>query len=87
MAYERRVNECGLFANTTHPDKSDFNALLDVECGHCGKVTNFWVNGWKKVAKSGKKYLSLSLRPKTTAASNSHSAPPAAADDDFPDWR
>jgi hypothetical protein len=62
--FERRKNEAGLFPNTAHPDKSDFNGQLDVECAHCGRVTCFWLNGWRKVTKTGGKYLSLSLRPK-----------------------
>jgi hypothetical protein len=78
--YERKVNRCGLFPNTLHPDKSDFNAQLDIECGHCGKVTNFWVNGWRKVTASGGKYLSLSLRRKTPDA-NSYPASSASNDD------
>jgi hypothetical protein len=65
--FERKVNQAGLFPNTLHPDKSDFNKQLDVECGHCGKVTNFWLNGWNKITKTGGKYISLSLRPKAAA--------------------
>jgi hypothetical protein len=78
--YERKVNQAGLFPNTLRPEKSDFNAQLDVECGQCGKVTNFWVNGWRKITQSGGKYIALSLRSKA-AASNSHSASPEAKDD------
>ena len=64
MAYERKVNNAGLFPNTVHPDKSDFTGQIDVACAHCGKQTGFWMNGWRKVTKTGGKYLSLSLRPK-----------------------
>ena len=39
----------------THPD---FRGSIDIE----GK--QFWIKGWKKVAKSGVKYLSLSVNPK-----------------------
>jgi hypothetical protein len=78
MAYARKVNEAGLFANTLHPDKSDFNAQIDVQCGHCEAITSFWINGWKKVTKTGGKYISLSLRPK---AMHSRSAAGATAND------
>jgi hypothetical protein len=81
MGFERKVNECGLFANTLHPDKSDFNAQIDVECGHCGKVTGFWINGWKKVTKTGGKYISLSLRPKTMHSRPAGAAPANDGDD------
>ena len=64
MAFERKVGECGLFPNTVHPDKSDYNGQLDVECAYCGRQTSFWINGWRKVTKTGGKYLSLALRPK-----------------------
>jgi redox-regulated HSP33 family molecular chaperone len=37
MAYERRINETGLFPNTAHPDKSDYNGQIEVECAFCGK--------------------------------------------------
>jgi hypothetical protein len=47
MAFEQKVNTAGLFTNTKAPDKSDYNAQIDVQCGHCGKVTAFWLNGWK----------------------------------------
>jgi hypothetical protein len=85
VAYERKMNQCGLFPNTAAPDKSDFNAQIDVECAHCGKVTAFWLNGWRKVTKTGGKYLSLALRPKKLGESGRTGTRPAAADllDDF----
>lgn len=83
--FERRKNEAGVFPNTTHPDKSDYNGQIDVECAHCGKQTSFWINGWRKVTKTGGKYLSLSLRPKKVGEhGRTASAPQAAiADDDL----
>jgi hypothetical protein len=80
MAFERKVNECGLFPNTVHPDKSDFNAQIDIECAHCGRQTSFWMNGWRKVTKTGGKYLSLALRPKKLGESGRTGTRPAAAD-------
>jgi hypothetical protein len=64
MAYERRPNNCGLFANTRSPDKSDYTAELDVQCPSCGVVSSYWVNAWRKLAKTGIKWISLSLRAK-----------------------
>ena len=90
MAFERKVNEAGVFPNTTNPDKSDFNGQIEVECAHCGKQTSFWINGWRKVTRTGGKYLSLSLRPKkveehgrtgTAPAANARQA--AITDDDL----
>jgi hypothetical protein len=64
MAFEQKVNTAGLFANTKAPDKSDYNAHIDVECPHCGKTTAFWLNGWRKVTKAGAQFISLKLRAK-----------------------
>jgi hypothetical protein len=86
MAYDRKKNEAGLFANTLHPDKSDFNGQIDVECAHCGKQTGFWMNGWRKVTKTGGKYLSLSLRPKRIGEHGQTGAAAAADGDDIPQW-
>jgi hypothetical protein len=72
MAYERRKNEAGLFPNTEHTDKSDFNGQIDVECAHCNRVTNFWMSGWRKVTKTGNKFLSLALRPKRLGEHGAH---------------
>jgi hypothetical protein len=63
--FEARQNECGLFINTLHPDKSDLNGQLSVLCSHCGNASGFWVSGWKKVTSAGSKYLKIKLRAKT----------------------
>lgn len=81
MAFERKTNECGLFPNTVHPDKSDVNGQIDVKCANCGQVTAFWINGWCKVTKTGGKYLSLALRLKGAPAGNGRQ--PAADLDPF----
>ena len=61
---ESRQNECGLFANTLHPDLSDFNGQIDVVCPSCGNAGGFWISGWRKVTSSGGKFLKLKLRAK-----------------------
>lgn len=63
--WENRQNECGLFVNTLHPEKSDFNGQIDVVCSHCGNAGGFCVSGWRKVTSSGSKYLKIKLRAKT----------------------
>jgi hypothetical protein len=63
--WESRQNECGLFTNTLHPEKSDANGQIDVPCSHCGDINSFWVSGWRKVTQNGVKYLKLKLRAKT----------------------
>jgi hypothetical protein len=63
--FEARQNECGLFVNTLHPEKSDFNGQIDVACSHCGSASAFWVSGWKKVTSAGNKFLKIKLRAKT----------------------
>jgi hypothetical protein len=83
MAFEPKVNQAGLFPNTVDPDKSDFNGQIQVECANCGRVTAFWINGWRKVTKTGGKYLSLALRLKGTAGANGQSRQPAADTDPF----
>jgi hypothetical protein len=63
--FEARQNECGLFTNTLHPEKSDLYGQIDVLCSHCGNAGGFWVSGWQKVTSAGSKYLKIKLRPKT----------------------
>lgn len=63
MPYTPKVNEFGLFT-TRAPAKSDYNGTVDICCPKCSATTTWWVNGWRKTAKSGTKYLSLALKPK-----------------------
>ena len=63
--FEARQNECGLFVNTLHPEKSDFNGRIDVLCPSCSNVGEFWVSGWRKVTSAGNKYLKIKLRVRT----------------------
>jgi hypothetical protein len=84
MAYERRVNQCGIFPNTAQPEKSDFNGQLALQCAHCSRVTDYWLSGWRKVTKAGGKYLSLSLRPKRIGEHGQTGTASAAKEDDIP---
>lgn len=44
-----------------HPDRDGSG---EINCQHCGKVNKFWLNGWIKKAKDGRRFLSLSFKPK-----------------------
>jgi hypothetical protein len=63
VAFERKVNQAGIFENLARPELSDLNGQIQIECS-CGRVTDYWLSAWRKVTKAGKKYLSISLRPK-----------------------
>jgi uncharacterized protein (DUF736 family) len=60
MAYETKPGNGALFKNDrkekeTHPDyKGDINI----------NGTNYWLSAWLKATKDGKKYMSLSAKPK-----------------------
>lgn len=85
MAYETRPGNGALFKNDnkekeTHPDyKGDINI----------NGTNYWLSAWLKSTRDGKKYMSLSAKPKESRESD-HRTPPVAAvapepfDDDIP---
>jgi uncharacterized protein (DUF736 family) len=73
VAFEVKPNTGSLFKNEDkqtdrHPD---FNGSIDVN----GEP--FWLNGWSKTSKNGKRYLSLSIKPKA--------APPEAKKPEFDD--
>jgi hypothetical protein len=61
MTYDNR-NRGALFRNDAkdpNDDKDrDYNGTLDVE------GTEYWLSGWVRTSKNGKKYLSLSVKPK-----------------------
>lgn len=44
---------------------ADYNGQINVE------GTDYWLNGWIKDGKEGKKFLSLSIKPKAPAARQS----------------
>jgi uncharacterized protein (DUF736 family) len=81
MAYETKPGNGALFKNDrkekeTHPDyKGDIN--ID--------GTNYWLSAWLKATKDGKKYMSLSAKPKEEEAKPQTMAqkqPEKFADDD-----
>lgn len=64
------TNRGSLFDNDkkekeTHPD---FTGSINVD----GK--EYWLNGWKKTSKAGKRFFSLSVKPKDVAAKKSEEA-------------
>jgi hypothetical protein len=64
MAFEAKVNTCGLFKNDRYPDKSDFSTQIQIESPKCHTTSAWWVNGWNKVSKNGLAFISLVLKPK-----------------------
>jgi hypothetical protein len=46
----------------------DHTGRGEFECPSCGQRTEFWLNAWNRLAKSGSNYLSLSLKAKAAAA-------------------
>ena len=69
MAFEAKPNSCGLFKNTRN-DKSDFEGKIEIGCRKCHATTSWWVNGWRKTAKSGLEYIQLALKPKSETAAH-----------------
>jgi len=69
MDYDN-TNKGALFRNDDkdpNDDKDrDYSGSIDVE------GTEYWISGWVRTSKNGKKYLSLSVKPKQDkpAASN-----------------
>jgi hypothetical protein len=65
--FEQRENTGAIFVNDrktedTHPDSTGTALIGGVE---------YWVNCWRREAKSGKRYLALSFKPKDEAAAQS----------------
>jgi len=63
MAYEQKLNTCGLFTNTKN-DRSDLSGQITIECPTCHVSSGWWMNGWRRVSQNGTKYLALTLKPK-----------------------
>ena len=59
--YDNR-NRGALFRNDDKDPNDDrdrdYNGTLDVQ------GTEYWISGWVRTSKNGKKYLSLSIKPK-----------------------
>lgn len=80
------TNSGALFKNKDKteqtPTFADYNGSVNVE----GR--EFWLNAWLKTAKSGQKYMSLSLKPKEAVSGQSQGYPqgqPQPAPDPFDD--
>jgi hypothetical protein len=62
MAFEPKDNSGALFRNDDkdpNDDKDrDYSGSLNVD------GTDYWISGYVRTSKSGKKYLSLSIKPK-----------------------
>lgn len=60
MAEYDDTNRGALFKNEDKQSEShsDYNGTINVD------GTEYWINAWLKTAKSGKKFMSLSVKPK-----------------------
>ena len=67
MAFEPKMNQCGLFKNTKN-DRSDLTGQIQIECPKCRATSGWWVNGWRKISQKGLAYFSLVLKPKSANA-------------------
>lgn len=59
MAYDN-TNSGAMFLedDKKNPKWPDFNGSIDVD------GVEYWISGWKKTSQSGKKFISLSVKPK-----------------------
>ena len=64
MAFVKEPNTCGLFDNTRNPNKFDLTGSIELVCPNCGTQSPWYVDGWRRTAKSGLAYISLALKPK-----------------------
>jgi hypothetical protein len=88
MAFEPKLNSCGLFRNDRN-DKSDLTGQIEIESPKCHATTSWWVNGWRKTAKSGLAYISIALKVKEENAAATRTTTHSADDLEriFPDNR
>ena len=80
MAFEQKQNSGALFKNNKkETDKhADYNGSLNVD------GTEYWINAWIKEAKSGVKYMSLSVQPKEKKYEENNIPEVALPHDDVP---
>jgi len=50
------------------PTSPDYGGMANIDCPHCARRIELRLSAWLKVGRSGKKFMSLSFRPKTAAA-------------------
>jgi hypothetical protein len=81
MDYDN-TNKGALFRNddkNPNDDRDrDYNGTLDVE------GTDYWISGWVRTSKNGKKYLSLSVKPKQDKPPATNKSRAADFDDSIP---
>jgi len=60
MAEYDNTNRGALFRNEQkeQPNHADYNGSININ------GVDYWLNGWAKISKAGKKFLSLSIKPK-----------------------
>jgi hypothetical protein len=79
MQADKKDNSGALFSNKDKPDaKSEYGGSAII-----GGV-DFWVNAWVKETKDGRKYFSLSFRPKQEPVKPRQQEWKAELDDDIP---
>lgn len=81
---DKRDNSGAMFEADTpkksenHPDRE---GSAEITCPHCHATSAWWVNGWiKKSEKTGKRFLSISFKPKDAAKSKPAPKQPAFED-------
>ena len=81
MDYDN-TNTGALFRNDAKDPNDDrdrdYNGTLDVE------GTEYWLSGWVRTSKNGKKYLSLSVKPKQEKPAASKASRADEFDDSVP---
>jgi len=81
MTYDDR-NRGALFRNDAKDPNDDrdrdYSGTLDVD------GTEYWVSGWVRTSKSGRKYLSLSIKPKQDKPTASTKPRPDEFNDSIP---
>jgi uncharacterized protein (DUF736 family) len=80
MAEYDNTNSGAIFRNEDKQDEkhADYNGSLNVE------GVEYWVNGWIKTSKAGKKFMSLSVKPKVAKAEKKGMEAIQGMDSDLP---
>ena len=76
MGYEQREGQGSLFVN----DRKQSETHADYQGSIMVGGVEYWLNGWKKETRDGKRWLSLSMKPKQPRADSQ-----GVTDDDMAD--